>query len=139
MPSRRTIRILALSALVLYWVFMFVMTHLPRVPVFLPPTKDKTAHFLSYGLYGGLLYLAIWSFRPRWRTIGVMVVCIAIIYGAFDEVTQPLVGRSMELMDWVADVLGATVAAIAMTIAQRIYDAALLRRGDGRGRELAQG
>ena len=68
-----------------------------------------------------------------------MVVCCAIIYAAFDEVTQPIVGRSMELMDWVADITGATIAAVALTIAHRIYDAAVNRRDRSRGFEVAQG
>jgi VanZ family protein len=139
MPSRKTIRVLILCMLGAYWAFMFVMTHLPKPPPIVPLVKDKTIHFLSYGLYGGLLYLAIWSFRPHWRLTGIMVVCSALIYAAFDEVTQPIFGRSMELMDWVADITGATIAAVTLTIAHRIYDAALNRRERSRGFEVAQG
>ena len=40
------------------------------------------------------------------------VIAVAILYGAFDEITQPLVNRHAAWRDWLADVLGALAAIV---------------------------
>jgi len=42
----------------------------------------------------------------------VAVSIAAAAYGAFDELTQPLFGRSASWGDWLADMVGAAVAVI---------------------------
>ena len=74
---------------------------------------DKLCHFLGYA---GLAFLAsiAWSL---WRPVGrplrrghLAIVLLGLTaYGSFDEITQPLVHRTCELADWLADVAGAAV------------------------------
>lgn len=76
----------------------------PSLPI---PHQDKALHFFAYGLLGVLTALGRLSagFRPlrSWP----LVVGLAGI-GAMDELHQATVpGRSAEIVDWVADSLGA--------------------------------
>jgi len=67
---------------------------------------DKVVHFSVYGLLGTLVVRAVG--RSRW----VLAVLVVSLFGASDEWHQSFVpGRSMEFADWVADTLGAAVAA----------------------------
>jgi VanZ family protein len=90
-----------------YWLVIFVLTH---VPVRSSPTvsvNDKLAHFVAYFILAGLLYLTLWLHQPARRGIGWIVLVVAMIYGAVDEVLQIPIGRSCEWGDWFADVAGA--------------------------------
>src|SRR5258705_714639 len=98
------------SVLVAYWVFALGMTHIPHPPPLGPVTSDKLAHFLAYGLLTGLLFLALWNWRPGWRYLPLIVLGIVVAYAAFDELTQPIFGRDCEFLDWVADSSAAVVA-----------------------------
>lgn len=101
-----------------YWLAIFTATHWPRLDI--PGgrvllSSDKLLHFTAYMILGLLL---TWSLAtlPRWRRRGILgmltyrrgamalaVIGIVALYGAFDELTQPLAGRSTELLDWLAD------------------------------------
>lgn len=71
----------------------------------LPSGSDKLAHFLAYGIGGGLAALAgRWSGRGAgwWGVLFVALVAMA------DELHQGTVPhRDADLYDWVADMLGA--------------------------------
>lgn len=68
------------------------------VPEWLP--VDKFAHFMLFAVLAGLLYRA--GLRPQIAVMG------AAFYGLTDEIHQMFVpGRSPEIRDWLADVLGA--------------------------------
>jgi VanZ family protein len=61
-----------------------------------------------------LAQLAWATRRSGWHTLNwqdlAKVVLVIALYGTFDEITQPLVGRSRELLDWLADLTGALTA-----------------------------
>ncbi len=107
-----------LPAAVVYWVAMFVGTHLPQIE--LPGgsviiSVDKMLHFSGYFGLAFLLSLQVVSSaasrgKPEMhalRTRGFFVLLVIAAYGMFDEWTQLLVGRSCEMLDWLADILGA--------------------------------
>lgn len=98
---------------VLYWITAFILTHIP--PSEVPKTRvgDKYLHFFAYFVLCSLLYLCLWSARRSPGVSAGIVFAIGCIYGAFDELTQPLVGRSNSLRDWFANLTGA-IAAIAL-------------------------
>lgn len=100
---------LAPIALAIYWLGLFIVTHLPprRVPT--TNVNDKLEHFIAYAILATILFLAI--NRGGGVRVFATVVGICLIYGAIDEWTQLLVGRSCELNDWLADASGAIVAA----------------------------
>lgn len=113
---------LLLGLLAAYWIAMFVGTHLPRVPRALAEQGDKLLHI---GAYAGLaLLLTLWRFSRGTVTTGQIVRDAVVIaaFGAFDELTQPLVGRFCDFWDWVADATGAALGlAVATGIARQIF------------------
>jgi VanZ family protein len=94
------------------WVFLFIMTHIPRVPdLGLPKDSDKVIHLVSYftlAMLGGrVAMLNRRRFDRAWFTKWVLIYAL---YAAFDELTQPMVGRVADWSDWIADVIGAAAA-----------------------------
>jgi VanZ family protein len=86
----------------------FVATHTPPSGMPNIQVSDKLLHFVGYLVLGSL---ALWqgltpNIRPGRKTLLMTLFCLAA-YAAFDEITQPLVGRACELMDWTADTGGA--------------------------------
>ena len=119
-PPRTHWELAALLALPVYWVLLFVATHYPSVQI---PTKieyrDKVIHFTAFGL----LALLYWSFvRARgplggrfvWVTGGVLIV-----YAAIDEYLQQFFGRHTDIMDYLANVAGISVALIVLELRRR--------------------
>ena len=82
--------------------FLSSRSTLPDGPDLIPHF-DKVAHFGAYSLLGLLLAHAV-------RATGLpfaLAVALGWLYGASDEFHQSFVpGRSVELLDWVADALG---------------------------------
>ena len=79
--------------------------HPPRVT-----ESDGMDKWVHLGAYLGLAILlsACWAVRrPATVQLWVKVVAVIALVGAFDEITQTLVGRDCELLDWCADVAGA--------------------------------
>lgn len=91
---------------------LFVATHIPKVPnLGLPRDSDKVIHLVSYftvALLGGRVAV-LWG-RVCDRAWFTRWVLIYAAYAAFDELTQPFVGRAAEWPDWIADVIGAAAA-----------------------------
>jgi VanZ family protein len=128
--SKRWYRVVALALLV-YLAASFTATHLPAVgrlptPEWYVPF-DKVAHF---GMYGALAFLLSWFVALRtpdveatahglWRYLVAWLVIAA--YGMADEVTQPAFGRTFDLLDWGADLVGATCGLLAFSAAHLAY------------------
>ncbi len=107
-------RRLYFSLLVVWVVFTFFLTSLPGQSLHLPfRVSDKAAHLGFYGVMGFLC--ALWrreSGVPVGRAI-LSALFFTAVAGAVDEVHQKWIpGRSMELLDWVADTLGGGIGAI---------------------------
>lgn len=103
-----------------YWVIIFVLTHLP--PSNLPRVRvpDKAAHLVSYGLLSAGLFVSLSLTGLRASRAAIIVLLIAMGYGAFDEWSQRFVRRSAELDDWLADVGGALIAVGLMWMGRAI-------------------
>jgi VanZ family protein len=112
--SSRPFRAVLVSITALYWIGIFTLTHLP--PSNLPKTNvsDKLAHFSVYCMLGVLLGLVLWNLRFCIRRSALLVIVIGLAYGAFDELTQALVGRTCSMYDWYADAGGIACAAVAL-------------------------
>ena len=98
-----------LIALGIYWPVIFWLTHIP-VPDIARQSgmSDKTMHVLAYFVLTFLIWFTIspyekvqWSKKKVWLLLGVIVW-----YGAIDEYLQGRVGRSADVMDFVADLFG---------------------------------
>jgi VanZ family protein len=100
---------------VAYMAAIFFVSGLPVAP--LPEqVSDKTGHFAAYAGLAILTVRAVGGGLPCRVVLRVASLALVIAggYGAFDEVHQLFVpGRSGELADWYADVMGASVAIAA--------------------------
>ena len=88
---------------------------LPKLPPRLMHIWDKAPHFLFYAMLASLL---VWYIVAQRRAKGqsnadglgrrllMAFVCVAA-YGWIDELTQPWTGRQCDVLDWLADILGA--------------------------------
>ena len=126
MITRR--RLAALVVLVVYWLTLFIATHIPPPRVQSVTVSDKTMHFVAYAGLAFLLAWAVLATRPTWGRL-IMVLLITISYGAVDEALQLMVpGRYGDLGDWVADVAGAVCGLVAygvsLPVVQRVLNAA---------------
>ena len=98
----------------LVWIVFFVLTHwpveeMPDTPFI--PHIDKVVHFSLYAVLGFLLSQRVISDGNFKKRLGIVLVVLAA-YGAFDEISQPYMGRTMELIDWIADVCGAMMGIV---------------------------
>ena len=86
------------------------------------PFIDKIGHFVLYAVLG---FLAVAAFRneswPFLRTHAVLLaVVFASLYGISDEWHQSFVpGRQTDILDWLADTLGAVAACGVFVLARR--------------------
>lgn len=78
-----------------------------------PPGSDKAAHFVMYGVGGGL---AAWagrkqgSARAAWAALA-----LVLLTGIADEIRQVTIPtRDGSFMDWVADAAGALLVFLAI-------------------------
>ena len=95
------------------------MTHTPSGDIDLVPSflNDKIMHAAGYCILGILSIFVVATNRSGLTAKTIAFVYLAILaYGVMDERTQPWVGRSCELSDWLADAAGSLVG-VAMTVA----------------------
>ena len=95
--------------LAVYWPIIFVGTHLPRFgPLRGEPRRypyDKLAHFACYAILAWLLMLLL--LRRVRLTTAILSTCLLVAaYGVVDELTQPIIGRTADLWDYVANLAG---------------------------------
>jgi VanZ family protein len=90
-----------------------------QTPPSLPGGTDKGVHWLLYCGLSAFVVRALTAADWRqltWRRV-VLAIVISAAYGASDEFHQRFVpGRTPDVMDLVADTLGAAAAAIALRV-----------------------
>lgn len=110
------VRKLSTAVLACYWLAMFTGTHWPNFSLrAYPQNTDKVLHFSAYA---GLSFLiALWLELKRSSAAlpkpsgvslrdGLWILAVIVGYSCFDEVTQPLFGRTCDFYDAVADWIG---------------------------------
>lgn len=97
--------------LIIHWVTIFILTSLPSDRLPSVEVSDKINHFLAFFVLGFFLNLTLkyqTKFPELKKNILLITVIIAAGYGLLDELHQLLVpGRSAEVLDWIADFIGA--------------------------------
>ena len=95
----------------LYWLAMFLATHIPMPPVeSVPNNTDKLVHLVMYAGFAFLfaLWLSARQAHPThliWKVLGA-----SILYGMLDELLQiPIESRSADIWDFVMDQIGAVI------------------------------
>ena len=99
---------LATLLLAIYWVAIFIGTHLPSAVMPRMEWSDKFYHFAGFT---GLGFLMAWAFPSRhqhWQAV--FVVVVGFVYTFFDEFTQSFVpGRVCDVYDMAADAIGVLI------------------------------
>lgn len=112
-----------------YLVFMFIMTHLPKrnIPQTLELAGDKLLHTSAFLVLGFLLSFAV---QLRVRSLGWFAYVIptfvsGMLYGWFDELTQPWFGRYFDLEDLAVDGLGLAMGMLLFEGVRRLLSKVL--------------
>ncbi len=101
--------------LAIFWLSVFVATHLPRVPRMVGKVSDKTLHCLAFAILSFLLSWVLASRVSGPVKHALSVLLIIAVYGAIDELLQIPVGRRCDFRDWIADMIGAIIGLAAFT------------------------
>lgn len=97
-----------------YMALIFSISSLSLTHTPLPRFSDKAIHLVEYGVLAVLVTFALRRTRDGWTVAKVALVAAAFAaaYGVTDEVHQLYVPhRSASVYDWLADALGAALAA----------------------------
>jgi len=116
---------------VLYAVLIFVLGSLRNTPPAAREVSDKLQHALGFALLAWLWCRAFARLRPRWGLRGLMggAFLVSVALGGVLELWQGLLGyRSCELLDWVADGIGAA-AGVALFGGFTVWRARARRSG----------
>jgi len=117
-----------LLGLIVLWAMAFAATHIPAAGLPEMHLSDKRLHVIGYFGLGGAFWIALTAFRVRLsRRVGAVLLGL-LVYGAMDEISQPLVNRHASLHDWLADAAG-TALAVAVGLVSHV-----LHRLANRGR-----
>jgi len=96
----------------LYWLSLFILTHVP-VPRVVQDAdvSDKSLHFLAYLVLSFLLWSTFGGGKVKWCRPAPWLVLFAIaLYGFLDEWLQGFVaGRSSDVWDFFSDLTGAVI------------------------------
>jgi VanZ family protein len=106
-----------------YWLAMFVGTHIPRqLPHLSGGVFDKFVHL---GAYAGLALLVAvnWQLRGGHLTMRhyLAVAFVLATYGIVDEVLQMFVHRDCSVADWAADVVGIVLGIAAFHVGRKVW------------------
>lgn len=103
---------------VAYAALIFILSASPSIS---PPPgfvlEDKIYHFIEYGIFSFLLFLAFFTSGKEFlkKHVFLLSVLIGTAYGLSDEIHQKFVpGRSSEFLDFVADSLGIVLVQIGI-------------------------
>jgi len=100
---------LTIISLLLYWPTIFVLAHIP-IPqlVYKAQVSDKTLHLITYLILVFLLWFAVSPDKKvNWGKAAVWwVLLITAGYGGADELLQGCVGRSCDIKDFLANLVG---------------------------------
>lgn len=121
----------------LYWLAMFVGTHIPNPEALISPeTSDKLLHFLAYLILYLLLAIRFRLHHRAWpdrRATGRLLL-ITGCYAVLDELLQGLPGlqRQPDVLDALADIGGLLSAATAVLLWRRVVAGNACASPDGR-------
>lgn len=107
------IKILDVTSLFLYCLFIYWLSDQPSLPVpMLFSLQDKILHGGAYFIMAILAWRNFKHLLNRPITIALVSITFCSLYGISDEWHQSfVVGRSSDVIDWLADTSGAGLAA----------------------------
>lgn len=126
LPLRHRRTILAFCVAV--WLAALVITHLPASNLPSLGVKDTKLHLMGYAGIASFFWLTLAAYGVGLGRRVLLGLAVLAAYGALDELTQPIFGRSADSLDFLADMLGASAALLAWETL-RGARAALTRQG----------
>ena len=109
---------------------ILVLGSIPQGPPGPQQLNDKTLHFIGFGVAAALWCRAcrhLWPDAPT-RVAALRGFAMSTALGALLELWQAFLPyRSAELLDWVADALGAALAALLLTAFWRLAERGAVR------------
>jgi VanZ family protein len=121
-PSQRIRRVVLAG----YWTLMYFLTHWPGVdrfrirPDWPFPDFDRFVHFTLYAGWAVLWWWVLAAGRRRvTRAAMVWLAAGAAVYAMFDEMTQAIVGRHPDPIDFAFDMLGVLSVLTVLSYWQR--------------------
>lgn len=112
--TRRSRLTFDVGVAVTYAVVIFVLGSLRNTPPAAREVSDKLQHGLGFALLAWLWCRALARAMPSWSRSSVAggAVLVSVVLGGALELWQGVLGyRSCELLDWVADAVGAAAGA----------------------------
>jgi VanZ family protein len=96
---------------------------LPHVGFMSFHASDKLVHCTMYGIFAWLATRSlVRAGRPLIQSVVLVMLGIAL-FGALDEWHQQFIpGRSMDVLDWLADLSGATIGTLLAAVAPRVRE-----------------
>jgi len=104
------------SVLTVYCTLIFLLSHQPTLPMPLAfPHQDKLSHLVAYAVMAILAWRAFSHRLSATQALWLATALFCSLYGMSDEFHQSFIpGRNSEVADWLADTLGAVIAAAGM-------------------------
>ncbi len=124
-PRSRRSALLSVGPVTLYVVLIFIGGSI-RGGGPPPNVSDKTMHAAAFGVMQLLFVPAVRHFRPEWPTARLASAALGATsaVGALLEFWQAFIPyRSSEFLDWVADTVGASLAALLVCAGSAIRGA----------------
>ncbi|MCA8997908.1 MAG: VanZ family protein [Planctomycetaceae bacterium] len=92
---------------VCYAAALFTLTHIP-IPASAAATVSSWDKAFHVGAYFGLAFLAMASFawKPLSLNLVMPIVFALLVFAGLDEILQGPVGRTPDVVDWLADCFG---------------------------------
>jgi VanZ family protein len=103
-----------------YWVFLFVVTHLPKLKLGGPRQTDKMVHVVAFGVLAFLFWRFAETFRrPLSGRFIFRAAAILLAYAALDEYLQQFVGRNTAWLDGLANAVGVAIVLTVLEAGRR--------------------
>ena len=107
-------------ALGIYWAILLFLTSLPGNDLPDLEISDKIEHVLAFWGLAVLLKVALViqnKYSDLKKHSSLFALIIIMVYAAFDELHQLYIpGRSCDILDWTADVSGAIIAVLFISV-----------------------
>ena len=104
--------------LLVYWPLLFILTHIPQstMPGWSKhfDVLDKLIHLFLFAVLAVFFWLA--TAKPRRAVVLLTLFLVLVVYAALDEWTQSFVGRYSDLLDFAANVIGAAIGLILVSL-----------------------
>lgn len=115
--------------LIFYWITISVITQIP-IPSWTRKMgmSDKTMHVIAFFTLAVLFWLAFdFSARVNWHRLRVWLFLLVIsIYAVLDEILQFFTGRTPDIRDFGADIVGAVAGFLILTFLGGVYSLVFL-------------